>query len=39
LLHHVQDHGAAAAEIARVLRPGGRVLLRSVRSSDLLVLG
>jgi ubiquinone/menaquinone biosynthesis C-methylase UbiE len=28
-LHHVQDHGAAAAEIARVLRPGGRVLLRS----------
>jgi ubiquinone/menaquinone biosynthesis C-methylase UbiE len=28
--HHVRDHEAAAAEIARVLRPGGRVLLRSI---------
>jgi ubiquinone/menaquinone biosynthesis C-methylase UbiE len=29
VLHHVADHAAAAAEIARVLRPGGRVLIRS----------
>ncbi|MDP1632434.1 MAG: class I SAM-dependent methyltransferase [Caulobacter sp.] len=27
--HHVPDRAAAAAEIARVLRPGGRVLVRS----------
>jgi SAM-dependent methyltransferase len=27
--HHVRDRGAGAAEIARVLRPGGRVLVRS----------
>jgi ubiquinone/menaquinone biosynthesis C-methylase UbiE len=27
--HHVPDRGAAAAEIARVLRPGGRLLLRN----------
>lgn len=27
--HHVPDRAAAAAEIARVLRPGGRVLIRS----------
>jgi ubiquinone/menaquinone biosynthesis C-methylase UbiE len=27
--HHVQDREAAAADIARVLRPGGRLLLRS----------
>ena len=30
VLHHVRDHAAAAVEIARVLRPGGRVLIRSV---------
>ena len=29
VLHHVRDRPAAAAEIARVLRPGGRVLIRS----------
>jgi ubiquinone/menaquinone biosynthesis C-methylase UbiE len=29
VLHHVQDRRAAAAEIARVLRPGGRLLLSS----------
>jgi ubiquinone/menaquinone biosynthesis C-methylase UbiE len=27
--HHVPDRAAAAAEIARVLRPGGRLLIRS----------
>ncbi|GAA0465375.1 hypothetical protein Ade02nite_47910 [Paractinoplanes deccanensis] len=30
VLHHVRDHRAAAAEIARVLRPGGRLLIRSL---------
>ncbi|MCY1138855.1 class I SAM-dependent methyltransferase [Actinoplanes sp. Pm04-4] len=30
VLHHVRDHHAAAAEVARVLRPGGRVLIRSL---------
>ena len=30
VLHHVRDHAATAAEIARVLRPGGRVLIRSL---------
>lgn len=29
VLHHVRDQAAAAAEIARVLRPGGRLLIRS----------
>ena len=29
VLHHVRDRAAAAAELARVLRPGGRVLIRS----------
>lgn len=29
VFHHVPDPGAAAADIARVLRPGGRVLIRS----------
>ena len=29
VLHHVDDPAAAAGEIARVLRPGGRVLIRS----------
>jgi ubiquinone/menaquinone biosynthesis C-methylase UbiE len=33
--HHVQDKAAAAAEIRRVLRPGGRVLLRSTFSDRL----
>ena len=27
--HHVEDRGRGAAEIARVLRPGGRVFIRS----------
>ena len=34
-LHHVPDREAAAAEIARVLRPGGRVLLRSTFSDRM----
>jgi ubiquinone/menaquinone biosynthesis C-methylase UbiE len=37
--HHVPDQAAAVAEIARVLRPGGRVLIRSAftdRMPDLL---
>jgi ubiquinone/menaquinone biosynthesis C-methylase UbiE len=29
VLHHVQDPAVGAAEIGRVLRPGGRVLIRS----------
>jgi ubiquinone/menaquinone biosynthesis C-methylase UbiE len=29
VLHHVRDKAAAAQEIARVLRPGGRLLIRS----------
>jgi ubiquinone/menaquinone biosynthesis C-methylase UbiE len=29
VFHHVPDQAVAAAEIARVLRPGGRVLIRS----------
>jgi ubiquinone/menaquinone biosynthesis C-methylase UbiE len=29
VLHHVRDQEAAAAEVFRVLRPGGRVLIRS----------
>lgn len=29
VFHHVADPGAGAAEIGRVLRPGGRVLIRS----------
>ncbi len=29
VFHHLRDPAAAAAEIARVLRPGGRVLIRS----------
>jgi ubiquinone/menaquinone biosynthesis C-methylase UbiE len=33
--HHVQDRQAAASEIARVLRPGGRVLLRSTFSDRM----
>jgi ubiquinone/menaquinone biosynthesis C-methylase UbiE len=39
VLHHVPDQRAAAAEVARVLRPGGRLLVRSAfadRVSDLL---
>lgn len=39
VLHHVRDRGAAAVEIARVLRPGGRLLIRSTfadRMPDLL---
>jgi ubiquinone/menaquinone biosynthesis C-methylase UbiE len=35
VLQHVQDRPAAAAEIARVLRPGGRVLIRSTFSDRL----
>jgi ubiquinone/menaquinone biosynthesis C-methylase UbiE len=33
--HHVPDQAAAAAEISRVLRPGGRVLLRSTFADRL----
>jgi ubiquinone/menaquinone biosynthesis C-methylase UbiE len=33
--HHVQDREAAAADIARVLRPGGRLLLRSTFSDRM----
>lgn len=33
--HHVRDRAAAAREIARVLRPDGRLLLRSVFSDRL----
>jgi ubiquinone/menaquinone biosynthesis C-methylase UbiE len=33
--HHVQDRRAAASEIARVLRPGGRVLMRSTFSDRI----
>src|SRR3954454_13587582 len=29
VLHHVRDQAAAAAEVVRVLRPGGRLLIRS----------
>jgi ubiquinone/menaquinone biosynthesis C-methylase UbiE len=39
VLHHVPDRPAAAAEVARVLRPGGRLLIRSAfseRMRDLL---
>lgn len=35
VVHHVQDRPVAAAEIARVLRPGGRVLIRSTFSDRL----
>lgn len=33
--HHVPDRAAAAAEIRRVLRPGGRVLIRSTFSDRM----
>lgn len=33
--HHVQDRAAAAREIARVLAPGGRLLIRSVFSDRM----
>lgn len=32
VIHHVRDRPAAAAEIARVLRPGGRLLLQNTFS-------
>jgi ubiquinone/menaquinone biosynthesis C-methylase UbiE len=35
VLHHVRDHRAAAAEVARVLRPGGRLLIRSIFADRL----
>jgi ubiquinone/menaquinone biosynthesis C-methylase UbiE len=36
--HHVQDREATASEVARVLRPGGRVLLRSTFSDRIFEL-
>lgn len=33
--HHVRDRAAGAAEIARVLRPGGRVLMRGAFSDRM----
>ncbi len=33
--HHVRDRAAAVAEIARVLRPGGRVFIRSTFSDRM----
>ena len=35
VFHHVADRMAAAAEISRVLRPGGRVLIRSTFSDRM----
>jgi ubiquinone/menaquinone biosynthesis C-methylase UbiE len=35
VLHHVRDRGAAATEVARVLRPGGRLLVRSTFADRL----
>jgi ubiquinone/menaquinone biosynthesis C-methylase UbiE len=35
VFHHVGDRAAAAAEISRVLRPGGRVLIRSTFADRL----
>jgi ubiquinone/menaquinone biosynthesis C-methylase UbiE len=35
VLHHVSDRSAAAAEIARVLRPGGRAFVRSTFADRL----
>jgi len=35
VLQHVQDRPAAATEIARVLRPGGRLLIRSTLSDRI----
>lgn len=35
VLHHVPDHRAAATEIARILRPAGRLLIRSMFSDRL----
>src|SRR3990167_542566 len=34
-IHHVPDRAAAAAETARVLKPGGRVLVRSPFSARM----
>ena len=36
--HHVRDRAAAAREIARVLRPGGRLMLRSLFSDRMPVV-
>jgi ArsR family transcriptional regulator len=38
VLHYLDDPGAAVAEAARVLRPGGRILIVDFASHDLEVL-
>src|SRR5205807_5694414 len=39
VLHHVQDRGACVAELRRVLRPGGLVLVRGALRESLPQIG